>query len=180
MIRPHIFIFLLLFISNIFSQQEFNIKSLINIDGIYKKIGSMEPAAGLVFSIVNNKKINMGRLIKGKKQGYWLEIHRDERRLEETYKDGQLDGSVSLYYKNGQKEWRHTYNHGILDGPYTKWYKNGQRSVDGAFENGDAVGIWAWWNEQGKVIKKEIYKKGTRGYLMGYKKYISKYVISNP
>ena len=52
----------------------------------------MEPAAGLVFSIVNNKKINMGRLIKGKKQGYWLEIHRDERRLEETYKDGQLDG----------------------------------------------------------------------------------------
>ena len=115
-----------------------------------------------------------------KKLGYWIEIHRDERRLEETYKDGQLDGSVSLYYKNGQKEWRHTYNHGILDGPYTKWYKNGQRSVEGAFENGDAVGIWAWWNEQGKVIKKEIYKKGTRGYLMGYKKYISKYVISNP
>ena len=64
MIKPHIV--LLLFISNIFSQEEFNIKSLINVDGIYKKIGSMEPAAGLVFSKVNNKKINMGRLIKGK------------------------------------------------------------------------------------------------------------------
>ena len=60
MIKPYIV--LLLFISNIFSQEEFNIKSLINYDGIYKKIGSMEPAAGLVFSIVNNKKINNDKI----------------------------------------------------------------------------------------------------------------------
>ena len=92
MIKSHIFIILLLITSNIFSQKEFNIRSLINIDGIYKEVISMKPAAGLVFTKVKNKKMNMGKLINGKKQGHWTEMHRDERRLEETYKDGQLDG----------------------------------------------------------------------------------------
>ena len=52
--------------------------------------------------------------------------------------------------------------------------------MEGAFENGDAVGLWAWWDKQGKITKKEIFKKGTRGSLTGYKEYISKYVISKP
>ena len=180
MIRPYSSIILLLTISNIFSQKELNIRSLINVNGTYKKIGSNELANGSIYDIVKNKKVNMGRLLNGKKHGRWVEIHHDHRRLEETYKHGLLDGSVSLYYKNGQREWRHTYNNGILDGPYTKWYKNGQRSVEGAFENGDAVGLWAWWDKQGKITKKEIFKKGTRGSLTGYKEYISKYVISKP
>ena len=180
MIRPYSSIILLLTISNIFSQKELNIRSLINDNGTYKKIDSKELANGSNYDIVKNKKVNMGRLLNGKKHGHWVEMHHDHRRLEETYKHGLLDGSVSLYYKNGQREWRHTYNNGILDGPYTKWYKNGQRSVEGAFENGDAVGLWAWWNKQGKITKKEIFKKGTRGSLTGYKEYISKYVISKP
>ena len=180
MIRPYTSIILLLIISNIFPQEEFNIRSLINVNGTYNKMDSKQPAVGLVYKMVNNKKVNMGLLVNGKKHGHWIEMHPDHRRLEETYKHGLLDGAVSLYYKDGQREWRYTYNHGILDGPYTKWYKNGQRSVEGAFENGDAIGLWAWWDKQGKITKKEIFKKGTRGYLTGYKEYISKYIISKP
>ena len=45
----------------------------------------------------------MGVLKKGRKHGRWIEWHPDERRLEENYKNGILDGSVSLFFKNGQK-----------------------------------------------------------------------------
>ena len=116
----------------------------------------------------------MGRVKSGKKHGLWTEIHHYDRRLQETYKNGLLDGFVSLFYANGQKEWRHTYNNGTLDGNYTKWYENGQIAMDGFFEDGLPVGIWLWRDINGKIIKKEIFKKKTKGFISNVKEYVDK------
>ena len=45
-------------------------------------------------------------LINGKKHGTWKEVYPDKRILIENYKNGNLEGPVSLFYKNRQKEWK--------------------------------------------------------------------------
>ena len=156
----------------LFTQNSINIDSLIIDNGIYKN--NNLPFYGMVFNLNKNKKFNMGKLINGKKNDLWIEWHPHEKRLQETYKNGLLDGSVSLFLKNGQKEWRYTYSLGILDGLYTKWHQNGQKAVEGFFENGNAVGNWWWWDRNGKMIKKEQHKKRTKGIPIQYKQYIYK------
>ena len=97
----------------------------------------------------------MGKVIYGKKHGRWIEWHPNERKLDENYKHGLLDGTSTLFYKNGQREWRYTFNKNILDGIYTKWYRNGKRAVEGLFENGHPSGVWVWRNKLGEITKKK-------------------------
>ncbi len=119
----------------------------------------------------------MGIMKNGKKDGVWVEWHNYGRRLQETYKDGVLDGFVSIFYKNGQKEWRHTYNNGVLEGNYTRWHRNGKRAIDGFFEDGIPVGVWAWRDEKGNIIKKETFKRKEKGLLRDMKEYVDKEMI---
>jgi len=167
-------IFIILSISNINAENLLHINSIIKMNGIYilKKDGSI--ANGLVYNITNYKKVNIGVLKSGVKNGVWTEWYPNGRRLQETYNNGLLDGAVSLFYKNGQKEWRYTYNNGILDGNYTKWFENGKIEVEGFFESELPVGIWCWRNKDGVIVKKETFKKKKKGVFKGYKEYISK------
>jgi len=176
MISKYSFI-VLITLSNLSGQREINIKSLVNIDKTYRIKGQQKPADGIVFDFKKEKKVKIGRLKNGKKVGVWIEWHPNERRLQETYKNGLLDGHVSLFYKNGQKEWRHTYNNGILEGNYTRWHQNGQRTTDGFFENGVPVGIWTWRDKEGNIIKKETFKKRAKGFLSGFTEYIDVEIV---
>jgi len=173
MLRYIIFNILFLIISSIYAQQEYNLISITKNNGVFTKIGETEPVEGNVFKIIKDKKINLGKLVKGRKHGSWIEWYPEHRRLEENYKNGILDGPVSLFFKNGQKEWRHNYTKGTLNGNYTRWYKNGQKASDGYFENGYEVGVWFWWNENGKLVKKRKFKK-KEGLITGHKQYIDK------
>jgi len=88
-----------------------------------------------------------------------------------------LDGFVSIFFKNGQKEWRHTYNNGVLEGNYTRWHRNGKRAIDGFFEDGIPVGVWAWRDEKGNIIKRETFKRKEKGFLRDMKEYVDKEMI---
>jgi len=166
---------LFLIFSLLYSQKEHNITSLIKIEGIYRTIKSENSSAnGIVYKMEKNKKRYIGELVDGKKNGTWTEVYQDQRILVEKYKKGKLDGSASLYYKNGQKEWRYNYTNGTLNGTYSRWFRNGQKAIDGYFENGKPVGIWAWWNKDGKFLKKERYKKKKNGLATGYNQYTDK------
>ena len=110
----------------------------------------------------------------GKKQGTWKEFHPNKRILVENYNNGKLDGSVSLFYKNGQKEWRYNYTNGVMNGSYSKWYSNGEKATHGYFENGKPAGIWAWWDKNGTITKKENYPQKTNGIIKGHIQYTDK------
>ena len=167
-------IFIIFSISCINAENTIHINSIKKKDGIYilKEDGNI--ANGLVYNTSNNNQVNMGILSSGVKHGLWTEWYPTGRRLQETYKNGLLDGSVSLFYNNGQKEWRYTYNNGVLEGRYTKWFENGKTEVEGFFEFGEPVGIWCWRNKDGAIIKKETFKKKKKGVFKGYKEYIIK------
>ena len=168
---------LFLSFSILFCQKEININSLVKKSDTFIIKGEELPANGVVFQLKNGKKKIMGNLKNGKKNGIWIEWHNYGRRLQETYKNGVLDGFVSIYYMNGQKEWRHTYNNGVLEGNYTRWHKNGKRAIDGFFENGIPVGIWAWRDKDGNILKKETFRRRKKGIMKGMKEYTSVHTI---
>ena len=92
----------------------------------------------------------------------------------ENYKNGNLDGAVSLFYTNGQKEWRYNYSNGILNGSYSRWYSNGIKATNGYFENGEPVGLWAWWDKNGVITKKQDYPPKKIGVTRGHNQYTDK------
>jgi len=154
------------------SQKEYNIINLINEGGIYKQNINDDILNGSIYKILDNKKVVLGKLKNGKKDGLWTEWYPNLRKLEENYKDGLLDGSVSLFYKTGQREWRHTYNNGQFDGLSTYWYDNGQKMQEGSFECGDSTGIWVWWDKNGHVKNEKKYKKRKNGIWANYNEYV--------
>ena len=148
---------------------EFN--QLEKHNGIYRKKNENKPANGIVYAYVNGEEVKMGKVIYGKKHGRWIEWHPNERKLDENYKHGLLDGTSTLFYKNGQREWRYTFNKNILDGIYTKWYRNGKRAVEGVFENGHPSGVWVWRNKLGEITKKKKYPSKKKNVSGKYKQY---------
>ena len=52
------------------------------------------------------------------------------------YKDGELDGSWTYWYKNGQKSSEQYYKNGIYNGLYTEWHENGQKKLELYYKNG--------------------------------------------
>ena len=159
-------------LGNLIAQNFYEIKELKNDNGIYKVKTENKPANGVVYAFVNSKKIRMGMIFNGKKHGRWIEWHPEKRRLDENYEYGLLDGTTSLFYKNGQREWRYTFNKNILDGLYTKWYKNGKRAIEGLFENGHPSGVWVWRNKLGEITKKKIYPSRRKENFGKYKQYL--------
>ena len=157
-----------------FCQENYNINSLIKNNGIFTEIGKNTPVEGKVYKMIKDEKNHMGYLKEGKKHGRWIEWHPNKRRLEENYKNGVLDGSVSLFFKNGQKEWRYYYTKGTLNGNYTRWYKTGQKAIDGYFESGEETGTWFWWDKTGKIIKTQKFKNKNSGLITGHNQYIDK------
>ena len=148
---------------------------MIKIDGSYKDIeGEKLPHLVHVFKLEHNKKKFLGKLVNGKKHGTWKEVYSDMRTLVENYKNGNLDGAVSLFYTNGQKEWRYNYSNGILNGSYSRWYSNGIKATNGYFENGEPVGLWAWWNKNGVITKKQDYPPKKIGVTRGHNQYTDK------
>lgn len=156
----------LILLSLVYSQQG---DSYYNI---FKNNMSDETIDGTIYEIIEDQKRFLGMIRNGKKEGMWTEWYSNKRKLEEHYSEGVLDGAVSLYFKNGQKEWRHTYNKGILDGQWTEWNTNGKKIIEGSFDCGDSAGVWRWWNEVGELKREKKYKKIKKGFITGHNEYV--------
>ena len=105
-----IFIPILLF-SLGFSQQEYNNKDIIELDnGLWSEKFSDVPITGKVYGYFgeqsNPKKVYLGNIRNGKKEGKWVSYFHStgRKQYELNYKDGKYDGLTTVWYKNGQKE----------------------------------------------------------------------------
>lgn len=135
------------------------------------------------FRIVGAKEdiLVSGSYVDGRKHGLWSYfpdsrvIGGEQRRYDETYADGilngpftvwdekgaiQLEGSYAAgaadgiwtdYHGNGKKFHEHRYRNGLLAGVQTRWFDNGQKAFEGGFEEGIPVGEHREWHENGKV-----------------------------
>lgn len=58
-------------------------------------------------------------------------------------------GPYTVYYDNGQAEFKVTYDEDGAQGLFQRWYENGQKQLQGYLENDNQIGIWYSWDPEG-------------------------------
>ena len=101
----------LLILSVGFCQEEYNHNDLIEMDnGLWTEKFSDEPISGKVYGYFgeesNPKKVYIGNLLNGKKEGRWKWSYHStgKKNFDKNYKDGNEHGLSNIWYENGQKE----------------------------------------------------------------------------
>ena len=162
-----ILILSLLFLSIGFSQQEYNTNDLIEMDnGLWTEKFSDELITGKVYGLFGEnkpyKKVYMGNIRNGKKEGKWVSYYHStgKKSYEQNFKDGKPDGLYTKWYKNGQKKYEVTWKDGEEDGLQTTWYENGQMRSEVNYKDGKEDGLVTQWYENGQKKSKVTYKDG--------------------
>jgi len=167
---------------------DYNIDDIIERDSVHYKKYSDELVNGEVFKMFGSKKVPLGLMKEGKKDGKWTDWYENgQKSFEQTYKDGELDGLYTAWYKNGQKREEETYKDGENDGLstvwykngqkwsettydfwkrpngfITRWYENGQKREEETYKNNKFDGLWTKWYENGQKMEEKTYKDGER------------------
>ena len=187
--KNHIIISLL-FLSIGFSQKEYNNNNLVEMDnGFWTLKFSKEPISGKVYGLFGEvkpyKKVYMGNLRKGKREGKWVFYYQStgKKKYEYYFKDGKQNGLFTKWSKSGKKVFTKTLKdgkkHGLYiewwpngksksyegtfkdekqDGLFTKWYENGQKKEEGTYKNEKIDGLNTEWHENGQKSKETTYK----------------------
>lgn len=85
--------------------------------------------------------------------------------VENTYKNGKLDGTSKWWWKNGQLMREIPFKNGEYDGIQRWWWKNGQLSLEEVYKMGKETEKSKCWNEQGERITPLEYSQILSGYI---------------
>lgn len=80
--------------------------------------------------------LRQAAVITGTLQEWFVTDGQDRMQLEETYRDGVLNGPRKAYYANGQLFVSENISNGVLDGTCQAWFYNGEKSATVSFVNG--------------------------------------------
>ncbi|HIO88573.1 MAG TPA: hypothetical protein EYN45_02545 [Candidatus Marinimicrobia bacterium] len=156
--KQTLLIILLLSFSVGFSQQEYNHNDLIEMDnGLWSVKFSDEPITGKVYGNFGEvrpyKKVFMGNLLNGKKEGRWKSYFHStgKKKYDLNFRDGKEDGLQTWWYGNGQKAKEETYKDGKEDGLQTWWYENGQKAREETYKDGELIESNRWDEEENEA-----------------------------
>ena len=76
------------------------------------------------------------------------------------WKNGKWHGEWKRWYENGQVKWHCSYKDGKKDGEWTKWYLNGQLEYQGCYKNEVLDGEWKMWHQSGQLKYSKLYCDG--------------------
>ncbi|MBT4660457.1 MAG: hypothetical protein HOC18_00975 [Candidatus Marinimicrobia bacterium] len=134
-------------------------------NGLYTIKFSDEPITGKIYdyfeefkpysgAIISGKKVYMGNLLNGQKEGRWKSYFHSngKKKFDENWKDGERDGLFTQWYENGKKQKRGTFKDGELDGLWTYWRKGEkQKCLERTYVDGRCVNI-THYNEDGSIL----------------------------
>ena len=92
---------------------------------VYDYFEESKPYSG---RIISGKKVYIGNLLNGEKEGRWK----------------------SYYHSTGRKIIDVNYKNGKLDGLWISWYDNGQKKSEQTYKDGEEI-FKKEWNEDGFV-----------------------------
>lgn len=100
---------------------------------------------------------------QGRRQGKWVKTDKNNRKVYEgTFKDGLEVGTFTYYYSDGTVRMKNTF---LVDGKYCSheaYDKNGKLMAKGFYNQKNRDSIWNIYNAEGKLLKSETYKMGTK------------------
>lgn len=137
-------------------------------NGLWTEKFSDEPITGKVFGyfgeVSNPKKVYLGNIRNGKREGKWVFWNNSTGRKEWeiNYKDGKYDGLSTEWYENGKKKNEGTFKDGKPNGLVTRWFENGQKKLERTFKDGKPDGLYTDWYENGQKNKEITFKDGKR------------------
>jgi len=120
------------------SQKPVDETTLIEKDGVMYLPNSDKPYTGEVFTnyMGGNKKLE-GTYKDGNLDGLYTEWWGDRQKMSERfYKDGKKDGLSTQWYRHGLKKEERTFKNGKQDGLETSWYYNGQKKEERTYKDG--------------------------------------------
>ena len=109
--------------------------------------------AALMLVVGCSKEQVKSRINETYEDGKWIEWYSNgQKKEEQTFKNKEEGGTVSLWYDNGQKWKEGTYKTGgQREGTWTWWHMNGQKSYERIYENGVLIEV-TLWDEDGNEI----------------------------
>ena len=126
-------------------------------NGIWYK--DKKPYSGDVYKVFKNKKINLGKIIDGKKDGKWTEFGRLIYRTGQ-YDSGKRSGEWKGWYEDSSKAYSGFYKYDLKVGEWRGWNKNGNISYVGTYKEGKKDSTWCFWFENGKISDSGKYDQG--------------------
>ena len=108
-----------------------------------KELDLREGLAGLIAYMKGSDTLYTGKA---------YELHRNgQKKSEENYKDGKLEGILIWWYSNGQKMYEENYKDNKDEGLGVAWHENGQKKRE--VNSKDGVEISAkYWNSKGEPV----------------------------
>jgi antitoxin component YwqK of YwqJK toxin-antitoxin module len=93
---------------------------------------------------------------------YTYKYHHDNGNLwmEETYKDGKLEGLYREYYESGQLMDEITYKNGLKNGSHKSYHENGKLWTESTYKDGKIDGLYRQYYSEGQLWKESFYKDG--------------------
>ena len=125
-----------------FSEVEYNISEIKLIDLIFYNLDSVVIDKGLVYKIIDNDKLFLGRISKGKKDGAWYEFFNNSQiKIKGTFLQGDSIETFSWFNSQGVllKE-RIFHKNGITQKKYEYHYDNYLKKVEQRI-NGSKEGL---------------------------------------
>jgi antitoxin component YwqK of YwqJK toxin-antitoxin module len=157
---------------------------LVLNDSIYYTNDSEKPFTGEVIALFGEKKMTLGKMLNGKKDGEWTEWYGiDKKSFVGSFLSGNPDGKWIFYFPNGSIREERNYSSGKLNGKWTSYFENSVISTDCVYENEILNGEYTqnWDNGNVKVkcnyLKGNLTKQYTSYFNNGQKEMSGEYLI---
>ena len=89
------------------------------------------------------------------------------------------EGSATVWYENGQKNWESYWKEGVKSGLWSGWYENGIKERESYWKDGVKVGLWNGWYKNGRKARETYWKNGKFISSVGWKPNGEKCPITN-
>ncbi len=145
--------------------------------------------AEVKFFASNGRLISEGKMDGKKRIGEWKYYHKNSDKVmtSEMYENGELNGTMKVYYKKGTISETFEYVNGVLNGDSKKFYPNEklmhhliykdnklhgfiryydvktQVTSEGRYKNDKRVGVWKYY-ENGELVKEKDYSASKNPY----------------
>lgn len=91
---------------------------------------------------------------------FYYEDNNNQKKLEQNWIDGILEGKATWFYQNGGKEAEVSYIKNKRVGQELHWHEGGQIASESTFENGIQTGELLTWFANGDKESKSIWNNG--------------------
>ena len=121
-------------------QESFNIDDIVIVKDRYKKKFSDITIDGEIYKLYGNKKLIVGSIKNGKKNGLWIKrLSQDFISRETFYTDGLKEGAFTHYFSNGKIKRKGQHRNNLINGKVIQYKRNGEIDFEGIYSNGKCM-----------------------------------------